>query len=106
MSNDDAVRERAAAIREYLSRHGKDPSVAHPYSVAAARWEELRLSRHRGLTRPQDDTRLRVLEVALSELSEELGLGPGITCSRGFLKRDPSRIICRTWQDAAEAWFG
>ena len=38
----------------------------------------------------------------LRALSKEIGLGEDLTDSRGFLVRDPSRIICDDWRQAAD----
>jgi hypothetical protein len=106
MSNADAVNERAAAIRQYLSRDNADARLVAKYAKVAARWEELRLLQHKGLTRPHEDDRLRELGMVLQGLGEKLGLGAEITGWRGFLPGDPARIICNGWREAAELWFG
>jgi hypothetical protein len=40
----------------------------------------------------------------LRAFSEQIGLGGQLTDSRGFLVGDPSRIVCDSWQEAAEGW--
>lgn len=51
---------------------------------------------------PTDDHRFADLTTFFKALSEQVGLGRDLTDSRGFLIRDPSSIVCDTWQEAAE----
>lgn len=105
MSNADAVEERAAAIRDYLRNDHADSKLVAKYAKVAARWEELRFAQRKGLTRPQDDDRLRELSRALQDLTARLGLGSTLTDANGFLPRDPARIICNDWLDHATTYF-
>jgi hypothetical protein len=99
-----AKSNRAAAIRHYLDGMGADPTTARRYSLVAARWEALRLAIDRGHTTPGTDDRFRELTPILKALTVELGLGPEVTGWKGFLSGDPERIICDTWQEAADGW--
>jgi hypothetical protein len=38
----------------------------------------------------------------LKTLSKQIGLGDGLPT--GFFPRDPERILCDTWQEAALGW--
>jgi hypothetical protein len=97
----EAIAERAAAIRQYLSDH-PDRSVVRRYSFLAARFEELRLAQHDGKTTPADDDRLSEVGRMLDTLTKKLNLGPGFN---GYLPRDPQRLLNGTWLDAARLWF-
>jgi hypothetical protein len=102
----ESLRNRAAAIRDYLDKRDLsiDPTMLYRYSVTAAQWEAVRLFIDRGNVTPADDRRFADLTNVLRALSEQIGLGGELTDSRGFLIGDPSRIICDTWQEAAEGW--
>lgn len=82
---------------------GADPATARRYSLVAARWEELCLAADRGQTTPADDTRLRELTQVITAMSGQLGF-KALTDANGFLPGDPQRIICESWQEAAEGW--
>jgi hypothetical protein len=102
-----SLSSRAAAIRDYLDKQNDlsaDPMKLYKYSLAAAPWESVRLLIDSGRGTPADDQRFADLTDVLETLSEQVGLGGDLTDSRGFLVRDPSRIICDTWQEAAEGW--
>jgi hypothetical protein len=108
-----AVTNRAAAIRDYLSRREADPLLSRRYSLIAAHWEALRLARDKDRTTPADDASFLDLCAILTALTAKLGLithpGPeavdGITDGRGFLPHDPQRIVhAETWRSAAEDW--
>ncbi len=110
--------DRAASIREYLHRVpgpfiddrgncGRAPvfdrKLVHAYSVAAARWEELRLRQIDRQTDPAEDARCRDLGRTVEGLAAQLGLGPGYD---DFLPADPQRLLHGTWLDCARMWFG
>jgi len=69
-----SVAGHAAAIRADMDRMGKDPVIARRYATVAARWDELRILRHRGRSTPGDEMRLAELTHVLAGLSEQLGL--------------------------------
>jgi hypothetical protein len=103
----ESVKNRAAAIRDYLDRQDDlhaDAATIYKYSVTAAQWDAMRLLIDRGKATSADDKRLAELGNLLKKLSEQIGLGGALTDPNGFLPRDPSRIIEKTWQDAAEGW--
>jgi hypothetical protein len=114
----ESLKNRAAAIRDYLGKVEPpiDPALIHSYSVAAARWEAARLLIDRGDPTAADDRRFQHLGGVLRGLTEEARLPtciegnagsdgiPGLTWAGGFLPRDPQRVICDTWQEAAEGW--
>lgn len=56
-----SIANRASAIRHYLNRPGPpmDLPTQYRYSIAAARWEALRLLIHDGKSIPADDRRFR-----------------------------------------------
>ncbi len=103
--------DRPAAIRDYLANMDADPAIARRFSLVAALWEELRLATHQGKTTPGEYARFRELSAVLRALTKDLRLKTakgtcsdvivGITDSAGFLPRDPSRIVCDSWQGAA-----
>jgi|SRR5271165_6468812 len=113
----ESLKNRSAAIRDYLAKIEPpvDRTLAYKYSVVAARWEAVRLMIDRGNATPADDHRFRELSHVLGALAKQIGLSgcseddkgvndfPGITFN-GFLPGDPSRIIDKTWQEAAEGW--
>ncbi len=99
----DSVSNRAAAIRQYLARMDADPATARRYSVVAARWEALRLAMERGRTTPGDDKRFLELSHILGGIGAKLGFTE-LTDANGFLPGDCQRLMCRTWQEAAEGW--
>jgi hypothetical protein len=109
--------DRAAAIREYLDRvpgpfiddrgnRGPAPvfdrRVVHALSVAAARWEELRLRQIEHKTDPDEDVRCRDLGRTVDRLAGQLGLGAGYN---GFLPHDPARLCNQTWAQCVRMWF-
>ena len=97
----------AAAIRDYLDKQDDlhaSAATIYKYSITTAQWEALRLLIDKGKGTPADDKRFADLTRVLQALSQEVGLGPDLTDARGFLRRDPSRIISDTWQEAAEGW--
>jgi hypothetical protein len=103
----ESIKNRAAAIRHYLA--GQTDLVAGPatmygYSLTAAQWESLRLLIDTGMGTPADDRRLAELGRVLKTFTKQIGLGDDLTGSRGFLVRDPQRLMYDTWQEAAEAW--
>ncbi|ASW84793.1 hypothetical protein [Mycobacterium intracellulare] len=100
MSN--AVAERAAAIRHYLQDHPDRPLV-RKYSFLAARYEEMKFAQRDGKTTPDEDARYREVTDMLAVFTKKLNLGDGF---RGFLPRDPQRIIFDSWIDSARMWFG
>jgi hypothetical protein len=103
----ESIKNRAAAVRDYLDRQDDLSATAatmYRYSVTAAQWEAMRLLIDKGKGTLADDHRFADLGDALRALSNQVGLGSELTDSRGFLRRDPSRIICQTWQEAAEGW--
>jgi len=60
----------------------------------------------KGTTTPDDDSRFRELSHTLKALTAALGLPTcdGLTGWRGFLPGDPSRLVCDSWQEAANGW--
>jgi hypothetical protein len=103
----ESLKNRAAAIRHYLDRQddlAADPATIYRYSVTAAQWEAVRLLIDRGKGTPTDDRRFADLGHVLQALTEQVGLGGQLTMYGGFLPRDPSRLIDKTWQEAAEGW--
>lgn len=98
-----AITNRAAAIRHYLDGCAT-PAALYRYSITAAQWEATRLLIDKGQGTPADDRRLAELGRALAVLTQRVLPGEDLTDSRGFLPRDPSRLISRTWQEAAEGW--
>jgi hypothetical protein len=106
--------DRSAAIRHHL--RDMDPVRARRYATLATRWEQIRLATYRGTTNPGDDFRYQELSSALKVLSQELGLRTadvdngdavgGITDAAGYLPKDPSRLWCESWIEAAEDWYG
>jgi hypothetical protein len=78
--------------------------MLYKFSITAAQWDAVRLLIDRGKGTPADDRRFADLTDVLRALSKEIGLGEDLTDSRGFLVRDPSRIICDSWQKAATGW--
>jgi hypothetical protein len=79
-----------------------EPVTLYKFSVTAAQWEAVRLLIDKGKGTPADDRRFADLTNVLRALSKEIGLGEDLTDSRGFLVRDPSRIICDDWRQAAD----
>jgi hypothetical protein len=103
----ESIKNRAAAVRQYLHRQddlSADAATIYRYSVTAAQWEAVRLLIDRGKGTPADDTRFAELGRVLKALTKQIGLGDDITSWKGFLPRDPSRLIDKTWQEAAEGW--
>jgi hypothetical protein len=80
------------------------PATIYKYSITAAQWAAVRLLIDKGKGTPADDKRFAELTRVLQALSREVGLGPDLTDARGFLMRDPCRILCGSWQQAAENW--
>lgn len=104
----ETVKNRAAAIRDYLDRQddlAADAATLYRYSVTAAQWEAMRLLIDSGKGAPADDRRFGDLTSVLKVLGKQAGLGEEIVAWRGFLPRDPQRIIFETWREAAEMWF-
>jgi len=100
-----SIKSRAACIRDYLDRQddlAADALTIYRYSLVAAQWEAMRLLIDSGNGTPADDRRLADLGNALKMLSRQVGLGDELPT--GFLPRDPSRIICDDWQEAARGW--
>jgi hypothetical protein len=64
----------------------------------------MRLLIDRGQGTPADDRRFADLSNVLLKLTKQVGLGDRLTKWNDFLPRDSSRIIYRTWQEAAEGW--
>jgi hypothetical protein len=102
----ESIRNRAAAIRQYVDNRDlpADPAAIYRYSVTAAQWEATRLLIDKGKGTAADDRRFAELSDVLRTLSRQVGLGEELTMFGGFLPGDPSRIICKTWQEAAEGW--
>jgi hypothetical protein len=103
----ESIKNRAAAIRHYLNNQDHlsvEPVMLYKFSITAAQWEAVRLLIDKGNGTPADDRRFADLTHVLRALSKQIGLGEDLTDSRGFLIYDPSRIICKTWQEAAERW--
>ena len=103
----ESIRNRAAAIRDYMDKQddlAADAASIHRYSVTAAQWEAVRLLVDRGKGTAADDRRFVELSDVLKTLSERVGLGGALTMPGGYLPRDPGRLICKTWQEAAEGW--
>ena len=103
----ESIKNRAVAIRWYLDRQGDlsvDRASVYRYSLTAAQWEATRLLIDSGKGTPADDRRLADLGRALGVLTQQVGLGEDLTEPRGFLPRDPSRLIDGSWQEAAEGW--
>jgi hypothetical protein len=102
----ESIKNRAAAIRQYVDKRDlpADPATIYRYSVTAAQWEATRLLIDKGKGTAADDRRFAELSDVLRTLSRQVGLGDELTMSSGFLPSDPSRIICETWQEAAEGW--
>jgi hypothetical protein len=100
-----SLSSRAVSIRHYLDKQN-DLSADHlthfKFSITAAPGESVRLLIDSGRGTSDDDRRLADLTTIFKALSEQVGLGRDLTDSRGFLIRDPSRLICDTWQEAAE----
>jgi hypothetical protein len=104
----ESIKERAAAIRSYLDRQddlAADPATIYRYSVTASQWEALRLLIDKGRGTAADDRRFSDLSGVLSALTRQIGLGDSLTSWKGMLPRDPQRLICETWQEAAKMWF-
>jgi hypothetical protein len=102
-----SIKNRAAAIRHYLDRQtdlAVDPATMYRFSVTAAQWEAARLLIDTGKGTPSDDRRLAELGRVLKALNKQIGLGDDLTDSRGFLLRDPQRLMYDKWQEAAEGW--
>ncbi|OCB21808.1 hypothetical protein A5674_27075 [Mycobacterium malmoense] len=107
----DPIKERAFAIRDHITRLHEnlspDPDDLDRFSVALATWDRLRLQLDRGQATPADERRFEDLTTACEDLSEKIGLGRVLTIDGGFLVGlAPERIINKTWQEAAEAWYG
>ncbi|OBB86062.1 hypothetical protein [Mycobacterium sp. 852002-30065_SCH5024008] len=100
-----SIRNRAAAIRQYLNNQD-DLSVtaadAYRYSITAAQWEAMRLLIDKGNGTAADDRRFAELGHVLRKLSAQIGLVNELPTD--FLPRDPSRLIDKSWQEAAEGW--
>lgn len=113
-----SLTNRSAAIRDYLGKLDPpiDRTLVVNYSRTAARWEAYRLLIDRGQGTPADEQRFRELSDILRDLTERIGLLtcteenklagglPGLTDWNGFLPRSPSRIVCSSWQEAADGW--
>ena len=56
----------------------------------------------RGKGTPADDKRFSELSLVFRALLEQMGVGSELPT--GFLPNDPERILCDTWQEAAEGW--
>ena len=103
----ESIQNRAAAIRQYLDNQddlAADAASIHRYSVTAAQWEAMRLLIDKGKGTAADDRRFAELSDVLKTLSERVGLGGALTMPGGYFPRDPSRLIDKTWQEAAEGW--
>jgi hypothetical protein len=103
----ESIKSRAAQIRDYLAKQDDlpaDPTTIYRYSITAAQWDAVRLLIDRGKGTAADDRRFAELSDVLRTLTRQLGLGHLLTMPGGFLPRDPSRLICNTWQEAAEGW--
>lgn len=103
----ESIKNRASSIRHYLDKQddlSADAATIYKYSITAAQWEAVRLLIDKGRGTPADDTRFAELDRVLKALTKQIGLGDDITAWKGFLPRDPSRLICGTWQQAAEGW--
>jgi hypothetical protein len=100
----EAIAERAAAIRHYLSDH-PDRTLVRKYSFLAARFEEMKLAQHDGNTTPDDDARFREVTEMLRAVTKRLGLGDDVTGWRDFLPKDPQRLISDSWLKCARLWF-
>jgi hypothetical protein len=104
----DSIRNRAEAIREYVSVRlelSPDPGDLYAFSIALAAWDEMRYQRDKGPVTVGDDQRFRELTYRCENLSEGVGLGRALTIPGGFLAGLASeRIISDTWQEAAEGW--
>ena len=103
----ESIKSRAACIRQYLDNQddlSADAAAIYRYSVTAAQWEAVRLLIDKGKGTAADDRRFAELSDVLKTLSERVGLGGALTMPSGFLPRDSSRLINKTWQEAAEGW--
>jgi hypothetical protein len=105
----ESIKNRAAAIRYDISRNrdelSPDPGDLYRFSVALATWDALRLQIDKGPATVEDDQRLAELTHLCQNLSEKVGLGRELTLTGGFLVGAASdRIICDSWQEAAEGW--
>ena len=105
----DSVKNRAAAIREYVSVRldlSPDPGGLYKFSVALATWDELRLQIDKGPATVADDRRFTELTHLCQDLSEKVGLGRQLTIAGGgfLVGLASARIICDSWQEAAEGW--
>lgn len=100
----NAIAERASAIRDYLRDH-PDRALVRRYSFVAARFEEMKLAQHDGRTTPDDDARFQEVTGMLRVLGKRLGLGDSVTGWREFLPGDPQRIISDSWLRSARLWF-
>jgi hypothetical protein len=101
----ESIKNRAAAIRDYVSKfHSPDPNDLYKFPIALATWDALRLQIDKGPATVDDDRRLADLTSLCENLSEKVGLGRTLT-SAGFLVGSASdRIISKSWQEAAEGW--
>jgi len=61
----------------------------------------VRLLIDKGKGSPADDKRFAELSDVFRAISVQIGFGELPT---GFLPNDPSRILCKSWQEAAEGW--
>ena len=110
----ESLKNRTAAIRDYLGKMDLDPALSYSYAATAARWEAIRLLIHRRKNTLTDDYRYRELSTLLRSLTAKLGLPacveggwdavPGITDGKGFLPKDCCRFLCKDWKEAAEMW--
>lgn len=69
------------------------PGLLYRFSVTSAQWDAVRLLVDSGKGTTAEDERLAEVTRVLGDFSEQIGLGG-----------NPSRIICKSWQEAAEDW--
>jgi hypothetical protein len=100
----EALAERASAIRHYLRDHADQPT-AKRYSFLAARWEQVKLAQLDGKTTPSDDATFRELTSMLEVVTKRLFGREALTYRNGFLPHDPQRIVSDSWIECARLWF-
>lgn len=102
----EAIKNRAAAIRDYTSKfYSPPPGDLYRFSIALATWDALRLKIDRGPATVADDQRLAELRGRCEDLSEKVLNTRQLTSREGFLFGCfADRIINTSWQEAAEGW--
>jgi hypothetical protein len=119
MMNTASVTNRAAVIKEYLSRlTSSDAALIFRYATVAARWEALRLMAHQGRSTPGDDAKFRELSDLMRRLTAKLPLEsdlateghcgpdgiPGLTAWDGNLPLELGGLLRQSWQESASGW--